>query len=93
MPCPVKELGVIEPFVAVDDSRTRMVAHGAMMARGCLWGDRARHAVPLLGKCVMRKERCGDDCLSSAIELRRFVGTGTIACATELLTQHLDCDA
>jgi len=26
----------------------------------------------------MRKERCGDGCLPSAIVLRRFVGTGDI---------------
>jgi len=89
-----KNLAFIEPFVAVDDSRTRMVAHGAMMARSCLWRVRARHAVPLLGK--MRKcdkERCRDVRQAMAIELRCCVGTGTIACATELLTQDLDCDA
>jgi hypothetical protein len=49
----------------------RMVAHGAMMARGCLWRVRARHAVPLLGKCLMRKERCGrcapSDCERGAL--------------------------
>ena len=78
-----------------------MVAHGAMMARGCLWRVRARHAVPLLGKCVNATK---NDVATCAKQWRSSCGVALAqatfsrppaggACATELLTQHLDCDA
>ena len=79
MPCPAKELGVIGPFVAVENSKANggSASCGGWRAVAC---GAFGHGMPCpyCGKCVMRKERCGDGCLSSAIVLRRFVGTGVI---------------
>ena len=94
MPYPAKELGVIELFVAVDDSRTKNGSawrdDGArlLVARS---GTACRAPTGKMRKCD--KERCRDVRQAMAIEVRCCVGTGKNACATELLAEDLDCDA
>jgi hypothetical protein len=91
MPCPAKELGVIELFVAVDDSRTKngsaLLDDGArlLVARS---GTACRAPTGKMRKCD--KERCREVLQAIAIQLRCCVGTGTIACATETLLLVVD---
>jgi hypothetical protein len=98
MPCPAKELGVIELFVAVDDSRTKngsaLLDDGArlLVARS---GTACRAPTGKMRKCD--KERCREVLQAIAIQLRCCVGTGPSvlrvnrnACATELLLLVVD---
>ena len=56
MPCPANELGVVEPFVAIENSKANTgTASCESMAGDCLWRVRARHAVPLLKKRQRRR--------------------------------------
>ena len=56
MPCRAKELGVVEPFVAIENSKANTgSASCESMARDCLWRVRARHAVPLTEETATAK--------------------------------------